>query len=89
MHFIKLTRPLNLLIIVVTMYGIGWYFEGVYDIQSSLGVESFTFFLLVISTVMIAAAGNIINDYFDIKIDLINRPHTAWKKTSSTNPIEL
>ncbi len=75
MHFIKLTRPLNLLIIVVTMYGIGWYFEGVYDIQSSLGVQSFTFFLLVISTVMIAAAGNIINDYFDIKADLINKPN--------------
>ena len=75
MHFIKLTRPLNLLIIFVTMYGIGWYFEGVYQIQSSLGVQSFTFFLLVISTVMIAAAGNIINDYFDIKADLINKPN--------------
>ena len=26
------------------------------------------------STVLIAAAGYIINDYFDIKIDLINKP---------------
>lgn len=75
MHFIKLTRPLNLLIIVVTMYGIGWYFEGVYQINSALGIHSFTFFLLVLSTVMIAAAGNIINDYFDIKADLINKPN--------------
>lgn len=32
------------------------------------------FFLLVLSTVMIAAAGYIINDYFDIKIDKVNKP---------------
>ncbi len=74
MHFIKLTRPLNLIIIAITMYGIAWYFEGVYDIDASLGIKSLPFFLLVLSTVMIAAAGNIINDYFDIKADLINKP---------------
>ena len=32
-------------------------------------------FLLSISTAMIAAAGNIINDYFDVKIDQINKPN--------------
>lgn len=32
------------------------------------------FALLVFSTVLIAAAGNIINDYFDVKIDRINKP---------------
>lgn len=32
------------------------------------------FFLLVLSTVMIAAAGYIINDYFDVKTDRINKP---------------
>ncbi|MBL7718075.1 MAG: geranylgeranylglycerol-phosphate geranylgeranyltransferase [Flavipsychrobacter sp.] len=32
------------------------------------------FLFLSLSTVLIAAAGYIINDYFDIKIDLINRP---------------
>lgn len=30
--------------------------------------------LLIISTVMIAAGGYVINDYFDVKIDRINRP---------------
>jgi 4-hydroxybenzoate polyprenyltransferase len=30
--------------------------------------------LLIISSVLIAAAGNIINDYFDLNIDLINKP---------------
>jgi 4-hydroxybenzoate polyprenyltransferase len=29
----------------------------------------------VLSTLFIAASGYIINDYYDIKIDLINKPH--------------
>lgn len=32
------------------------------------------FLLLSLSTILIAAAGYIINDYFDVKIDVINRP---------------
>ncbi|HEX2394161.1 MAG TPA: geranylgeranylglycerol-phosphate geranylgeranyltransferase, partial [Bacteroidales bacterium] len=40
------------------------------DIQ----VPPFIFFLLVISTVFIAAGGYAINDYFDRKIDMINKP---------------
>lgn len=32
------------------------------------------FLLLSCSTILIAAAGYIINDYFDVKIDMINRP---------------
>lgn len=36
--------------------------------------ETSDFFWLVLSTVMIAAAGNVINDYFDIKADRVNRP---------------
>jgi len=39
-----------------------------------LQISDLHFFLLCLATVMIAAAGNVINDYFDIKIDRINRP---------------
>ena len=35
------------------------------------------FYGLVLSTVLIAAAGYIINDYFDVKTDLINHPDTV------------
>jgi len=35
------------------------------------------FYLVVLSTVLIAAGGYIINDYFDIKTDLINHPDTV------------
>jgi 4-hydroxybenzoate polyprenyltransferase len=54
------------------MYGLGWFLE-LYTNQ--LGeVQSLPFFLLVLSTIMIAAAGNIINDYFDVRADRINKP---------------
>ncbi len=33
------------------------------------------YILLAISTTLIAAAGYVINDYFDVKIDEINKPH--------------
>jgi 4-hydroxybenzoate polyprenyltransferase len=36
-----------------------------------------SFWLLVVSTILIAAAGNIINDYFDVKTDIINHPETV------------
>lgn len=35
------------------------------------------FFMVVLSTVLIAAAGYIINDYFDVKTDMINHPDTV------------
>lgn len=74
-HFIRLTRPINLFIIGLTAYGCGWYFEDVFSNSERYGVKSLPFFLLVLSTVLIAAAGNIINDYFDVRADRINKPH--------------
>ena len=41
-----------------------------------LQLTGLNFFLLCFSTVCIAAAGYIINDYFDVKTDRINRPGT-------------
>jgi 4-hydroxybenzoate polyprenyltransferase len=71
--FLKLTRFPNLLIIALTQYLSAVFlvahpehwFEKLYDLN---------LFLLSISTVMIAAAGYIINDYYDIKIDYVNKP---------------
>jgi 4-hydroxybenzoate polyprenyltransferase len=74
MHFIRLIRPINLGIVALTMYGIGWYFEGIYGVDTQSNILSASYTLLVVSTVMIAAAGNIINDYFDVRADRINKP---------------
>ena len=73
MHFIKLIRPVNLAIIVFTMYGVRFYIQAVNYFQK-IDDNRLDFFLLVFSTVLIAAAGNIINDYFDVKADRINKP---------------
>lgn len=40
-----------------------------------LQFDGFHFFLLVLSTVFIAAAGYVINDYFDTKTDRLNKPN--------------
>ena len=37
--------------------------------------DTFHFILLVLASLLIAAAGYIINDYFDINIDEVNKPH--------------
>jgi 4-hydroxybenzoate polyprenyltransferase len=36
------------------------------------------FFILVCSTLLIAAGGYVINDYFDVKIDQINKPNEVF-----------
>ena len=73
MYFIQLIRPINLAIIVITMYGVRFYIRAVNYFQK-IDDNQLDFFLLVFSTVLIAAAGNIINDYFDVKADRINKP---------------
>lgn len=75
MHFLRLIRPLNLIIIALTMYGLGWYFDPMEGCSCTYIVTDWPFFWLVFSTVLIAAGGNIINDYFDVRADRINKPH--------------
>lgn len=72
-HFFKLVRPINLLIILLTMFGTRFYILQFHS-HSKVDDNPFNFALLVLSTLFIAAAGNIINDYFDVKADRINKP---------------
>lgn len=73
MHFLRLIRPINLLLIALTMTGVYIYGKTL-ESHRNYDLSSINFILLVLSTVVIAAAGNIINDYFDVKADRINRP---------------
>jgi 4-hydroxybenzoate polyprenyltransferase len=66
--FLRLTRVGNLLILALSQY-----FTAIMLI-SAKNVLDLRFLLLVIATGMIAAAGYIINDYYDVKIDLVNKP---------------
>jgi len=47
----------------------------VYNLK--LQFSELNFFFLVMATVFITAAGYVINDYFDTKTDLVNRPDTV------------
>lgn len=75
MHLLRLIRPLNLIIIALTMYGLGWYFDPMEGCSCTYIVTDWPFFWLVFSTILIAAGGNIINDYFDVRADRVNKPH--------------
>lgn len=65
---LRLTRAWNLLIIILAQY-----FTAIFLIDEATA-DDLKLFLLALSTGMIAAAGYIINDYYDVKIDFINKP---------------
>ncbi len=75
-HILKLVRFPNLLIIAATQYSMRYLIMDPLLPSDSFSLQfgGFQFFLLVLSTVFIAAAGYIINDYFDTRADLINKP---------------
>lgn len=71
--FAKLTRIHNLLFLALTQYFTAYFLVDVHSAQRAY-LTDVRLFLLVFSTVCIAAAGYMINDYYDVKIDLINKP---------------
>lgn len=73
--FFKLIRIENLLIIAITQWCIKYLVFSPINEFSKFTPTLFTISLL--STLLIAAAGYIINDYFDVKTDKINRPETV------------
>lgn len=72
-YFLKLIRAKNLLIILTTMIGVAFYLIKSNSFQK-VDFHYLDYFLLIFSTMIIAAAGNVINDYFDVKADRINKP---------------
>jgi 4-hydroxybenzoate polyprenyltransferase len=86
-EFFDIIRWQNLLIVVLTMFLMRYAVvepvlgkTGVILLQGSgeetpmmLQFSLFNFILLVAATVFITAGGYVINDYFDIKTDLINK----------------
>jgi len=82
--YLKLIRYPNLIIIVMTQYLMRWgIIEPMLELnQFKLQMDAFHFFLLVLSTVAITAAGYVINDYFDTHTDLLNKPRQVIVGTS-------
>ena len=72
MAYFKIIRPINLLIILLVQVVIKYGLLVPLGVQVAL--DNFQFGLLVFATVAITAAGNVINDIFDINVDSINKP---------------
>ena len=86
-NFIKLTRPLNLLIIILLQCIIKVFLIDQFIVNSAL--SNLDFFLFLFSTLAITAAGYIINDIYDEKIDEINKENSRIinKKIKSSSAI--
>ena len=74
--FIKMIRVPNLFFIILTQ--VLFHATILDSILLPLGIEPaidhWNLFLLILASVLIAAAGYIINDYFDVNIDQVNKP---------------
>ena len=73
MYFLKIIRFYNLIIIGVTQMIVRLFLVGPVSNWKEILLEK-EIILISLSTMLIAAAGYIINDYYDVKIDAINRP---------------
>ncbi|MDR7132742.1 4-hydroxybenzoate polyprenyltransferase [Algoriphagus sp. 4150] len=72
----RISRPINLL-----MVGFAQLMTAYFLVETNrFGMpvlQDYKLYLLVISTLLITAAGYMINDYYDVKIDYVNRPRNV------------
>lgn len=80
MAFLNLIRWKNLLMIVLVQLLIKYALLEPFGVQIALDGLGIT--LLILATIAIAAAGNIINDIYDVTTDAINKPHKCIIGTS-------
>ncbi len=75
-NYIKLIRPINIAIIIAVVCLMQCCIINPIMARYNVSFDNFwlIFALELIATVTIAASGYVINDYFDTKIDEINRP---------------
>lgn len=82
--FLKLIRLPNLIFILLTQglfYCLFFYACHIYTtdaIHYPVKLQPHLFWILALSSVSLAAAGYIINDYCDIEMDLINKPNSVF-----------
>ena len=74
--FFRMIRLPNILIIILTQYLLRYGILKTFLFPNHPGMLSgwFDFSLLVLATVLLTIGGYLINDYFDTRIDSVNRP---------------
>ncbi len=74
--WLRVLRPLNLFMMGLSQYLFRYKIEEVFvrTCGLSMRLSERDFFLVVLSTLLVAAGGYVVNDYFDQDIDRINHP---------------
>jgi 4-hydroxybenzoate polyprenyltransferase len=72
LNLLKLLRWRNLFIVAATQYSAAFLLIESMDLLTLLVDPKM--FVLSLSTILIAAGGYVINDYYDVKIDYVNKP---------------
>ena len=54
-----------------------YHYSHILGLEMNIQFSNIDFFFLVLATVLITAAGYVINDYFDLSIDMINHPQNV------------
>lgn len=77
MKLFRIFRPANLFVILIIQLIIRYVvIQNFYEqIEISLQQTTLSFALMVGATIIIAAAGNLLNDLVDVNIDNVNRPN--------------
>ncbi len=70
--YIKIVRPLNFLITFLSVIG-----GGIIATRQTSGLSFGVLIIAGLSAALIGSGGNVINDYFDLEIDKVNRPERA------------
>ncbi|HXC04736.1 MAG TPA: geranylgeranylglycerol-phosphate geranylgeranyltransferase [Bacteroidia bacterium] len=81
---IRMMRLPNLVLIALTMYLVRGCLLNV-----PFTLNEIDFFLLTLSLVLLAAAGYLINDYYDCVADRINKPQQQWVGTAISKGMVL
>jgi 4-hydroxybenzoate polyprenyltransferase len=69
----RISRPINLLLIAFAQVMTAHFLVET-NAQGIPALLDFRLYLLILATLLVTAAGYMINDYYDVKIDYINRP---------------
>ncbi len=72
LHILNLIRWKNLLMIIIAQVLIKYALFEAFNVQVTLSTIGFV--LLVVATICLASAGNIINDIYDVDTDTVNKP---------------
>ncbi len=75
----KMSRPNNLLMIVFAMFAFRFGFA--HTAAPADFTQWMQFLGMMMTIVLLTAGGNFINDYFDVRVDRINKPNAVYVET--------